>query len=65
MSHRSLNKYLNRVSWIYKYKDKGALIFTYGVTNSGKTYTVVGTNNEPGILIQTMRELYKIRNDVR
>ena len=65
MFHRSLNKFLNKVNQIYKYIDKGALIFTYGVTNSGKTHTVVGTNNEPGILIQTIRELYKIRNDVR
>ena len=62
---RSLNKFLNKVKLNIYFKDKGALIFTYGVTNSGKTYTVVGTNNEPGILIQTMRELYKIRNDVR
>ncbi|KAM3128774.1 hypothetical protein pb186bvf_019122 [Paramecium bursaria] len=60
--------YLANVSPLIKSvfeQNKGALIFTYGVTNSGKTYTVVGTNNEPGILIQTMRELYKIRNDVR
>lgn len=29
---------------------KGGLIFTYGVTNSGKTHTVLGNDKEPGIL---------------
>ncbi|CAN9506490.1 unnamed protein product [Ophioblennius macclurei] len=29
---------------------KTALLFTYGVTNAGKTYTVQGTPKEPGIL---------------
>lgn len=27
-----------------------ALIFAYGVTNAGKTYTVLGTNGEPGLV---------------
>ncbi|XP_040022868.2 kinesin-like protein KIF20A [Gasterosteus aculeatus] len=29
---------------------KNALIFSYGVTNAGKTYTIQGTPKEPGIL---------------
>ncbi|KAK0144653.1 Kinesin-like protein KIF20A [Merluccius polli] len=29
---------------------KNALIFSYGVTNAGKTYTIQGTAKEPGIL---------------
>ncbi|XP_051796406.1 kinesin-like protein KIF20A [Acanthochromis polyacanthus] len=29
---------------------KNALIFSYGVTNSGKTFTIQGTPKEPGIL---------------
>lgn len=29
---------------------KGCLILSYGVTNSGKTYTILGTAKEPGIL---------------
>ena len=26
------------------------VLFAYGMTNAGKTYTVQGTNNNPGIL---------------
>ncbi|XP_069007202.1 kinesin-like protein KIF20A [Embiotoca jacksoni] len=29
---------------------KNALIFSYGVTNAGKTFTIQGTSKEPGIL---------------
>ncbi|XP_068160693.1 kinesin-like protein KIF20A [Antennarius striatus] len=29
---------------------KNALIFSYGVTNAGKTYTIQGTSKDPGIL---------------
>ncbi|XP_076017239.1 kinesin-like protein KIF20A [Genypterus blacodes] len=29
---------------------KNALIFSYGVTNAGKTYTIQGSSKEPGIL---------------
>lgn len=33
---------------------KETALFTYGVTNSGKTYTIIGTKNEPGILKQIL-----------
>ncbi|XP_049912694.1 kinesin-like protein KIF20A [Epinephelus moara] len=33
---------------------KNALIFSYGVTNAGKTYTIQGTPKEPGILPQVL-----------
>ncbi len=29
---------------------KNGLLFSYGVTGSGKTYSMIGNNNEPGIL---------------
>ncbi|NWH63466.1 KI20B protein, partial [Geococcyx californianus] len=35
------------------------LIFTYGVTNSGKTYTIQGTEDNLGILPRTMDLLFK------
>ncbi|NXN08439.1 KI20B protein, partial [Indicator maculatus] len=35
------------------------LIFTYGVTNAGKTYTFQGTENDGGILPRTMDMLFK------
>ncbi|KFP43149.1 Kinesin-like KIF20B, partial [Chlamydotis macqueenii] len=35
------------------------LIFTYGVTNAGKTYTFQGTEDDVGILPRTMDRLFK------
>ncbi|KAG8009351.1 Kinesin-like protein KIF20A [Nibea albiflora] len=38
-------------SQMYDFLDgKNALIFSYGVTNAGKTYTIQGTPKDPGIL---------------
>ncbi|CAD8155256.1 unnamed protein product [Paramecium octaurelia] len=42
-------------------KQKGGLVFTYGVTNSGKTYTIIGTQEAPGILPLTLQTLDKIK----
>lgn len=36
---------------------KQTLIFTYGVTNSGKTYTILGTPKEPGLLVRSVNAL--------
>uniref|UniRef100_A0A8C5H7F4 Kinesin-like protein n=1 Tax=Gouania willdenowi TaxID=441366 RepID=A0A8C5H7F4_GOUWI len=33
---------------------KNTLIFSYGVTNAGKTYTIQGTQKEPGILSRVL-----------
>ena len=30
--------------------NKGCLVLSFGVTNSGKTYTILGKENDPGIL---------------
>ena len=46
------------------YMGKNALIFTYGVTNAGKSYTIVGDDKNPGILPNTMRFLIKIKEDL-
>uniref|UniRef100_A0A8B9U1B6 Kinesin family member 20B n=1 Tax=Anas zonorhyncha TaxID=75864 RepID=A0A8B9U1B6_9AVES len=35
------------------------LIFTYGVTNAGKTYTFLGTEDDIGVLPRTMDMLFK------
>ena len=46
---------------------KNALIFVYGITNSGKTYTVNGYTNTPGILqmslISLFEEYKKLKNN--
>ena len=33
-------------------------IFAYGATGAGKTHTMLGTPEQPGIIYQTMKELY-------
>ncbi|KII60709.1 Kinesin-like protein KIF20A [Thelohanellus kitauei] len=38
---------------------KNGLLFTYGITNSGKTYTLIGTQNDPGILPRTINYVFK------
>eukprot|EP00474_Spongospora_subterranea_P009537 CRZ09995.1 hypothetical protein [Spongospora subterranea] len=37
---------------------RNSLIFTYGITNSGKTYTVEGTAANPGILPKTLQDVF-------
>ncbi|KAI9909627.1 hypothetical protein PsorP6_014468 [Peronosclerospora sorghi] len=36
------------------FRGKNGLVFAYGVTNSGKTYTISGTTEAPGILPQSL-----------
>lgn len=40
-------------------KKKSGLIFTYGMTNAGKTFTVIGSQTEPGILPMSLKYLYQ------
>ncbi|KRT78637.1 Kinesin [Oryctes borbonicus] len=37
---------------------KNGLLFTYGVTGSGKTYTLTGTQNDPGIMPRCIDTLF-------
>ena len=36
---------------------RSGLVFTYGMTNAGKTFTVIGTPDKPGILPQALKTL--------
>ena len=36
---------------------RSGLVFIYGMTNAGKTFTVIGTPENPGILPQTLKTL--------
>jgi kinesin family protein 18/19 len=36
-------------------------VFAYGATGAGKTHTMLGNAEKPGIMFQTMRELFKIK----
>ena len=59
-------------SEIYKYTSSNLLkqvidgfnatIFAYGATGSGKTYTMVGNNDNCGIMIRTIKDLFSIIN---
>ncbi|RQM18916.1 hypothetical protein B5M09_009724 [Aphanomyces astaci] len=44
---------------------KNGLVFAYGVTNSGKTYTILGTPEHPGILPETFVTLFKKADNFR
>lgn len=34
-------------------------VFAYGATGAGKTHTMLGTQNDPGVMYRTMKELFK------
>ncbi|XP_051014952.1 kinesin-like protein KIF19 [Acomys russatus] len=36
-----------------------ATVFAYGPTGCGKTYTMLGTDHEPGIYVQTLNDLFR------
>jgi len=36
-----------------------ATVFAYGATGSGKTHTMIGEENSPGIMVQAMRDLFR------
>ena len=36
-----------------------ATVFAYGATGAGKTYTMLGEDENPGIMVLTLRDLYK------
>lgn len=39
-------------------------VFAYGATGSGKTYTMLGHNENPGITFLTMAELFKVKDEL-
>ena len=39
---------------------KDGLLFAYGVTNAGKTYTVEGTEENPGIIPRTLEKVFSL-----
>ena len=42
-----------------------ATVFAYGVTGAGKTYTMLGEDENPGIMIWTFRDLYQKMNEYK
>lgn len=37
---------------------KTGLLFAYGVTNAGKTYTILGTEAAPGVLPRALSDIF-------
>jgi hypothetical protein len=48
-------------------RGKGALVFSYGNSGSGKTYTMMGNQNpdEMGIIPRTAEFIIKVRDAIR
>lgn len=45
-------------------KGFNATVFAYGTTGSGKTYTMTGTETQPGIMYKIVEEMFiRILND--
>ncbi|WVF71453.1 hypothetical protein IAT40_006257 [Kwoniella sp. CBS 6097] len=42
-----------------------ATVFAYGATGCGKTHTISGTEEQPGIIVRTMRELFDLVEDTK
>lgn len=42
-----------------------SVVFAYGATGAGKTFTMKGSMQEPGIMFHTMMELYRRFDVVR
>ncbi|KAM7424252.1 hypothetical protein PAMA_000543 [Pampus argenteus] len=40
-------------------------VFAYGATGAGKTHTMLGSQNEPGVMYRTMQELFKRMDDAK
>ena len=40
-----------------------ATVFAYGATGAGKTFTMVGTPEQPGIMVQALNDLFQCLND--
>ncbi|XP_070765166.1 kinesin-like protein KIF18A [Enoplosus armatus] len=40
-------------------------VFAYGATGAGKTHTMLGSQNEPGVMYCTMKELFKRMDDAK
>lgn len=40
-------------------------MFAYGATGAGKTHTMLGTAENPGIIFLTVMELYRRMEDLR
>ncbi|KAI0222183.1 Kinesin-like protein KIF18A [Lamellibrachia satsuma] len=60
---------------LYEHTTKGILdglldgyncsVFAYGATGAGKTFTMLGSESEPGVMFHTMRDLYQRISEIK
>ena len=65
--HSYFKKYQNKeFSYfiIYKKKERDGIAFTYGTTNSGKTFTILGNQSEMGLVQLSLLELYQYVDEI-
>jgi len=43
----------------YVLQGRNATCFCYGATGTGKTYTMLGSNDQPGIMVLSLRDLFQ------
>lgn len=50
---------------IIKYVMDGynATVFAYGATGSGKTYSMIGTRPNPGVMVRALNDIFEIASD--
>lgn len=63
---RSLPGPQTALHWsIYINRNKILLVFAYGATGAGKTHTMLGTQQNPGIIFLTVMDLYRRMEELR
>ena len=45
-------------------KGVNATVFAYGATGSGKTYTMVGTDKDPGLMVLSLQDIFTTMNSL-
>lgn len=46
-------------------QERNGLIFSYGVTNAGKTHTIIGSKNNLGVLPRLLKELIELKENAQ
>ena len=64
-TEKNLDVYQNTTRYLLAGVLEGynATVFAYGNTGAGKTHTMIGSIEEPGIMVLTLRDLFKLSDD--
>ena len=53
------NRYPLKNIYFYRCQGYNATVFAYGATGGGKTYTMVGAHDNPGIMVRALNDLFR------